>query len=507
MKIFPLAIIMFWFFSCVSTSKPIEKEIFQVQQSGQSREITQEKSNTKQSDLKTVGINAQNQYFDGNGGAGISIAILAPQGYGIVKDLEYLPTLVQGVLVSDFSKYSKISVLDRVNLDKIFEETLNGIYPDENSFIQLGHVVGTEYMMTGAITKTQAGYAIQLQIANSQNGITKASYSGTCTAAELDNFSGIKYASMELLIQMGIALTELARNELLGFDNQKNINAQTALAQGISAQKKGTVVEALSYYYNAVAFDPSLPDAANRLSVLSSDISSGNIGENVRNDIQRRNAWLKILTECEVFFKNYLPYEILYNSDITQGKIDYVKETVDLSFRIESRPTTSYKIIENILDGLTKTGKREEWGLGYWPMDSDLFSHKPQGDPSSIRVDFHKNVMGIIITVSLQNDQEKIIATQTVALNNKISFVLGTERHDWYSKENYQHWGQRNNGGWIYLYDTCRLDLSGDSSVVNFRNVNANDITDKLTIKIEKINGIDADIASKNGYVKIFMKN
>jgi hypothetical protein len=40
--------------------------------------------------------------------------------------------------------------------------------------------------------------------------------------------------------------------------------------------------------YQAAAFAPSLLEAAARAGVMSADISRGNIGVNVRNDIQRR---------------------------------------------------------------------------------------------------------------------------------------------------------------------------------------------------------------------------
>jgi hypothetical protein len=84
---------------------------------------------------------------------------------------------------------------------------------------------------------------------------------------------------------MGAELSERARAELAGAAAANHVNAQTALAQGITARKGGAVVEALSYYYQAAAFDSSLLEAANRAKVMSADISSGRIGENVRNDI------------------------------------------------------------------------------------------------------------------------------------------------------------------------------------------------------------------------------
>jgi len=67
------------------------------------------------------------QNFTGNGGKGTSIAILAPKATGLAENQSYLPALVQGEFVSNFSGFSAISVLDRERLDDQYTELLSGI--------------------------------------------------------------------------------------------------------------------------------------------------------------------------------------------------------------------------------------------------------------------------------------------------------------------------------------------------------------------------------------------
>jgi hypothetical protein len=55
-------------------------------------------------------------YFSGDGGKGKSIAILVPRASGLTEAQDYIPALVQGELVSNFSGYSALSVLDRQRL-------------------------------------------------------------------------------------------------------------------------------------------------------------------------------------------------------------------------------------------------------------------------------------------------------------------------------------------------------------------------------------------------------
>ena len=276
---------------------------------------------------------AQN-YWTGSGAAGLGVAVLVPEGRGLAENEAYLPTMVQGVIVGDFAKFSAIKVLDRQNLDKVIAEGESGFYENENNFVQLGTVANVQYILNGALQKTGSGFSLQLKVTDAASGASKAAYTGNVTAAELENLTGIKKASGDLLAQLGVTLTDAGRTALLGASTS-NVQAETALAKGITAQRSGTVVEALSYYYEAAKFDPGLAEAASRGSVLSADITGGNIGQNVRNDIQRRAAWNKTLQEAAAFFKQHPPFEISYDPALTMGKIDYEKETAEMSFKLK----------------------------------------------------------------------------------------------------------------------------------------------------------------------------
>ena len=231
------------------------------------------------------------------------LGIIVPESQGLNENQAHLPTLIQGVLVTSISKYSAISVLDRVSLDRVIAETLDPIYEDNLDIVTLGHVSQVGYMMTGRIIQTSVGYSLQINVTDTTpDAKTIASYSGTFTARELDDQTAIQKASLDLLAQMGVSLTSKAKDELVSAGTVQAIDAQAALARGITAQRQGTEVAALSYYYQAVAFDPSLLEAANRSSILSANISSGNIGADVRNDIIWRREWLARLTATEESF-------------------------------------------------------------------------------------------------------------------------------------------------------------------------------------------------------------
>ena len=270
----------------------------------------------------------------GDGGMGMSLAILAPRATGLTENQEYIPALVQGEFVSNFSSFSAISVLDRLRLDEQYAELLSGYYSDNaQAGLDLGHLIPTDYIMLGNITRTNTGFAMQISINNNSDKMTAASYSGTFTFAELDNLSGVRKVSLDLLQKLGITPTEQTRTSLSGAAATNHVSAQTALAQGIVAQHRGNTFETMARFYEAVAYAPDLTEAVTRANTMSASISTGNLGENIRNDIAWRDEWVKILAEAEAYIKNYNNEEIKsinnYNSSINEYINNRIKAVED----------------------------------------------------------------------------------------------------------------------------------------------------------------------------------
>jgi len=139
----------------------------------------------------------------------------APKATGLTADQAYLPGVVQGELVSNFSTYSALTVRDRQELDNVYRELFSGEYDDYAEALKdLGHLTPTDYMLGGSITKTPAGYALQIQITKTADKTTAASYSGVCIFAEMETLSGVRRASLDLIGKLGIELTERAKTEL-----------------------------------------------------------------------------------------------------------------------------------------------------------------------------------------------------------------------------------------------------------------------------------------------------
>ena len=422
---------------------------------------------SQQSQLQSGGaltLQQTSQYWTGDGGSGIRLGILVPRSQGLNENQEYLPAMVQGVLVANVSKYSAISVLDRVSLDRVIAETLDPTYEDDLDIVRLGHVAQVGHMMTGNVIRTSTGYSLQINVTNTTpNANTIASYSGTCTVAELDDHSAIQRASLELLSQMNVQLTSVARDELNRAGSRQSINAQTALAQGITAQQHGTEVAALSYFFQAAELDPTLLEAANRSIVLSANITSGNIGADVRNDIQWRRDWVARLTATEESFYRMInaadpPYSLFYSTAIEQGRINYQTETVDMSIPINLHGIRAWfnsvqRALQDVYDGLNATRRKSDWGLGNWP-EQGVSNTNPFGS---------RKQYDIVMEFELVNASDQVIGRQTITLRPTFSF---------------SGWGSR-----------VSINYNeNDYSTVSFNAVRAEDITNNLRIRIVSVN-------------------
>jgi len=412
--------------------------------------------------------------YTGNGGNNIRLAIFAPEIQGDVP--AYLPLYIQGLLNSNFRKFSAITLIDRQNLDRIIAEqdlAANGRYSEED-FITIGNLTNAEYYLIGVIQKLSGErYSLQLSITHSGSGIKQAVSIRDGTLARLEGSGAmINEVSAELLSQMGVKLTDSGQRLLLA-GNAQAVKAEAGLARGITAQAGGAEVEALFNYTQSIAFDSSQMEAVSRLNILSSSISEGSISEKIVSDIMARNRWLEAFREAAQFYKSHPPFEISFDPNLVQvGKTDYVRNIATLGMRIALDPSEAgFAALNALLEGLEKTGKRGVWGFAGWPF-LDL-APKAQGT-----VVFEgKRSFSYKVNVTLLNEKNKVLGKNAVTLNaSPIVFSAG---------------------------DKKVLSPDGVFETLLFPNVKAEDLTPALTIIIESVNGIPSRDLSASGYIKI----
>jgi len=426
-------------------------------------------------------------FWIGDGGKGEGITIFQINSQGITgNDQDIIPELIRGVLIEAFDRFTAMRVLDRVELANMIMEGESDFYADENEIIRMGQVTDTKYQLRGDIIGTGAGYNVRLTVWDATTASSRATYNENLQRNEIEDLSGIRLASSNILAQMGIQLTSAGQQALVRSASDNEIHARTALARGINAQMQGTEVAAFSYFLMARAFDPSLTEAINNSIILHANIT-GNVGMNIREDIRWFNQWEERLKETEQFFHTFflsesLPYTFFYVSDIKRGDIDVRAGTANLhipgtyfhAHRIWIN--TIEETLQAIYDGLHITGRAAAWKLQNWPRESvtnlNTFANH--------RTNFH-------VVFELVNEKNMVIARTTAELQS--SWELSGGRPIINIGTNYDY--------------SVNSDGTVRSTELIFRNVNANYISDSMTIRVAGINGAEPEIAVRNSVIQI----
>ena len=417
---------------------------------------------------------SQGPLFTGDGGQDIRLAVLAPEIQGEVP--AYLPVYVQGLLNNNFRKYSAIDLIDRQNLDRIIKEqdmAASGRFSDQD-FIAIGNLANARYLLLGTIQKISGErYSLQLSISESATSILSASFMMDGSLAQLEGRGTlINEATADLLSQMGVVLTETGRRTLLA-GNSSVVRAEAGMARGITAQAGGDEVQALFNITQAITFDPSNLEALSRLNALSSSISGGSVSQRIVNEIQAYYDWLDVFKETAQFFNEHPPFEITFDPNLIQiGITDYKTNTANIGMRIALDPSEAgFAALNALLEGLEKTGKREDWGCSGWP----LLDITPK--TAGTVVFDGKRSFSYKVDVELLNENNKNLGNSSITLTTEaIKFSAG---------------------------DKSVKAPGGTMETIRFSKLRAEDLTPTMTIVIVAVNGIPSRDLNASGYMKI----
>jgi membrane-associated protease RseP (regulator of RpoE activity) len=217
------------------------------------------------------------------------------------------------------------------------------------------------------------------------------------------------------------------------------------------------------------------------VNITTANITSGNIGEDTRNAIAWRRAWVQRLTECDQYVENYvrsiLPSTLIYSTELTKGEIDWDKETIPISFAINLQPDRNWPnpiigVVDAVYTGLSETGQSAVWKLDNWPNKN--------ASGGNSKVAWNKTVKYDTV-VELLNDQGLVIGRQNVSLS----------------------------AGWVTNFNKGKTTKteSATTTTVTFPAVDVNKITDKLTIRVVSLDGTNAETAAQTKKVSILTQS
>ncbi|GHU78812.1 hypothetical protein FACS189462_4040 [Spirochaetia bacterium] len=331
-----------------------------------------------------ISVYAFPDFYTGSGGAGISITIQDTQGNEIGQVDEWLLLLVKHMYIHDFKKYSALE-LKESGASAVLNTTLTKISPNE-------------FLLHSTVTDTS-------------KGTVSADYTKNVTPMELRTAIAINLASLDLLRQLKVELTEAAPKSVEdpSREEMNEIKGLISLAQGQSAEKKGNIIESLNFMYNAVSFDNTLIEASSRIGSLNEQVVSGSAGDVIRDDLTRQQHWKKIFQDFEDFYTEHLPFEIVFlPRPIQKGETDYDNKTAVMQTALTVRESQSFesmkKVLKTITDGIAATKKQEAWHLAAWPYNTPLFTKDRK----------------LILDIEFQNSDGKILDKKTAPVTVRL---------------------------------------------------------------------------------------
>jgi hypothetical protein len=238
------------------------------------------------------------------------------------------------------------------------------------------------------------------------------------------------------------------------------VQAQTSLAKGITANRSGSLVEAMNYFSYAASFDANLLEANQRLDGLTKKIESGNLGENIRNDIQLRNAWKNLLEDAIAFYDANPYVNLVYRTVPELGKINYNSNKAELKFAFWLEPNAGVDAIRKILKALASTEKVDAWGLKN--LVQELY-HRNSSNTNRYYVE---------VNAELFDENGIFLAKAT-----------GREYLEWLNK--YENPGPKTTSIMLEFFD--RISFTGTSDQRLVFSVDADKISDQMVIKFPTV--------------------
>lgn len=413
-------------------------------------------------------------FVDGKSGKGLTVKV-EPTTTRTLKsgDIGYSDMVdMQNKIISLISNYSEISVVTEQARQSAVNElrTSQSSLFDEESAIEVGNFKAASYIISSTMNLAASEnsnyrrYVLSLQVTNTETGSLVWSSNNPAKHTQHDFSTGVALneQGVELLTALGVALSETGKQKVTNL-NINQVNREQALARASSA---ATQVEKLYYGYDAANYGASnaeLIQSNNELAaLLKAAKSSGSVKDAAQTEKAVFEAYKKNLEEVDSFFTENPPYKIVYDNSISSSTYLDRNDNVltSITTHIVAYPTTATKqLIELFRDGIKATGSDSIVSKRYsdWPLKLNSV---------------WRNANNFTVKLELSDDKGNVLSSASVRLPaSKYEKIRRTRTSDY---------------GTYYTYD---FSWPSEMASVEFRDINPDDITDKLVIEIVGIYG------------------
>lgn len=411
-------------------------------------------------------------FVDGKSGKGLTVKV-EPTTTRTLKsgDIGYSDMVdMQNKIVSLISNYSEISVVTEQARQSAVNElrTSQSDLFDEENTLEVGNFKAASYTVSSTMNLAASEnsnyrrYVISLQVTNTETGLLVWSSNNPAKHTQHDFSTGVALneQGVELLTALGVALSETGKENVSNL-NMNQVNRQQALARASSA---ATQVEKLYYGYDAANYGASneeLIQSNNELAaLLKSAKSSGSVKDAAQAEKAVFEAYKKNLEEVDSFFTENPPYKIVYDNSISSSTYIDRNDNVltSITTHIIAYPTTAAKqLIELFRDGIKATGSDSLVSQRYsdWPLNLNSV---------------WRNANNFTVKLELSDDKGNVLSSASVRL----------------PASKYEQIRHTSDYGTYYTYD---FSWPSEMASIEFRDINPDEITDKLVIEIVGIEG------------------
>ncbi len=422
--------------------------------------------NKKNGPKNTAEVFAKETYNDGKIAPNAKVTVSPPKVQNGSKEDAWIPIFVQGQLSADFQNNSDFSVIDRMAAEQIAGEQqvkeLTASMQNGESDIQYAQLIAADYSVSVMIVNKGGDYALDCKVisVSKSQPVGKAYVNPNVSKDALTDGSEIHKAAYELLSGMEVPESRLAKLKEQTVAQNAAQTTQTAaqvnLSKGIALDRNGMSVEAMTYYLKAAGEDKKLREAAQRLSVTSAKVSSGNFGVEAENKIKFRNQWVELLKQTTQTLEKNPPF-IFKCSTVEPLELEeenYKNNTQSFALKCGLYFSDEIEIIDNFWTSLYNIPESKKWG------------EEVNDFPDSLASDNSWMKGGVVcVTLSLRDENKTILQTSR-------QFFYVTTRSIWLcSAEN-----------------SCTFDYSRGVTV-EFKEIPIETIksTDALIVSVDKV--------------------
>ena len=407
-----------------------------------------------------------------NKGEGLRITVPSPNTRGLTEADDWTAQVIQDLMTTGFSTYTKMTVIDRSNEALVIEEqkrSERGTYSDSD-YLEMGKITQAQYLLLGSLTNAGGVYRLALSVNDGVTNEIKASFNESVSLTDIQNGNATNMALLKLIPALGLELTTDELNALntkatTAKSNDARTESTVNLAKGMSAEKNKNTVEALAYYASSMS-----KEAAIRYDNIAQAVQTGNIREDVKNDIAARNEWLKTYSDLQTYI-NKNAIKLTYDVRAGEYETDYRNNTVSIPFTyFYEMNGTALDVYTQIERGLRATGNKSKWSVG--------------------RGDFEISAPTYIVYFELKNDSGKLLGTESVQLSDStVSRALSKAERD--IERNREVEVKTEASAKMRFTHSSGRSYNDDNTVekheVTFRKIPYNEITDNLQFGIAKI--------------------